>query len=126
MNNRRTLSAGRRPRRRPGARRPAGRSSRRIWRCSDPMTGLSWLGRSALPRHLVIPDHERRTNVSRLRARVAGKTQSVLVVRLDGVGDVLLAGPAVRAVAEGPSQAVLLAGPRGRAGGTAPAGETAV
>lgn len=39
--------------------------------------------------------------------------QSVLVVRLDSVGDVLLAGPAVRAVAAGPSRVVLLAGPRG-------------
>jgi ADP-heptose:LPS heptosyltransferase len=40
--------------------------------------------------------------------------QSVLVVRLDSVGDVLLAGPAVGAVAAGPSRVVLLAGPRGR------------
>ncbi|MBV9206475.1 MAG: glycosyltransferase family 9 protein [Actinobacteria bacterium] len=44
----------------------------------------------------------------------SGKTRSVLVVRLDSVGDVLLAGPAVRAVAAGPSRVVLLAGPRGR------------
>lgn len=41
-------------------------------------------------------------------------TPSVLVVRLDSVGDVLLAGPAVRAVAAGPSRVVLLAGPRGQ------------
>jgi ADP-heptose:LPS heptosyltransferase len=40
--------------------------------------------------------------------------QSVLVVRLDSVGDVLLAGPAVRAVAAGSHRVVLLAGPRGR------------
>jgi hypothetical protein len=44
----------------------------------------------------------------------SGKTRSVLVVRLDSVGDVLLAGPAVRAVAACPSRVVLLAGPRGR------------
>ncbi|MBV9855924.1 MAG: glycosyltransferase family 9 protein [Streptosporangiaceae bacterium] len=39
----------------------------------------------------------------------------VLVVRLDSAGDVLLAGPAVRAVAAGARRVVLLAGPRGRA-----------
>lgn len=40
-----------------------------------------------------------------------------LVVRLDSAGDVLLAGPAVRAVAEGSSYTALLCGPQG-----APAG----
>jgi ADP-heptose:LPS heptosyltransferase len=40
--------------------------------------------------------------------------QSVLVVRLDSAGDMLLAGPAVRAVAAGSRRVVLLAGPRGR------------
>jgi ADP-heptose:LPS heptosyltransferase len=40
--------------------------------------------------------------------------QSVLVVRLDSAGDVLLAGPAVRAAAAGSRRVVLLAGPRGR------------
>lgn len=39
----------------------------------------------------------------------------VLVARLDSVGDVLLAGPCVRAVAEGSEHVTLLAGPRGRA-----------
>jgi ADP-heptose:LPS heptosyltransferase len=39
----------------------------------------------------------------------------VLVVRLDNDGDVLLAGPAVRAVAEGADRVALLCGPRGRA-----------
>lgn len=38
-----------------------------------------------------------------------------LVVRLDNVGDVLLAGPAVRAVAAGSRHVTMLAGPRGRA-----------
>jgi ADP-heptose:LPS heptosyltransferase len=38
----------------------------------------------------------------------------VLVVRLDSDGDVLLAGPAVRAVAAGASRVTLLCGPRGR------------
>ncbi|MBV9380217.1 MAG: glycosyltransferase family 9 protein, partial [Streptosporangiaceae bacterium] len=37
------------------------------------------------------------------------------MVRLDSAGDVLLAGPAVRAVAAGARRVVLLAGPRGRA-----------
>jgi ADP-heptose:LPS heptosyltransferase len=39
----------------------------------------------------------------------------VLVVRLDSAGDVLLAGPAVRAVAAGARRVTLLCGPRGRA-----------
>jgi ADP-heptose:LPS heptosyltransferase len=38
----------------------------------------------------------------------------VLVVRLDNDGDVLLAGPAVRAVAAGAERVTLLCGPRGR------------
>ncbi|CAM2845603.1 glycosyltransferase family 9 protein [Saccharomonospora xinjiangensis] len=40
----------------------------------------------------------------------------ILVARLDNIGDVLLAGPAVRAVAARADHVVLLAGPRGRAG----------
>jgi ADP-heptose:LPS heptosyltransferase len=45
-------------------------------------------------------------------------TRRVLVVRLDGAGDVLLAGPAVRAVAAAPDTEVsLLAGPAGEAAG---------
>jgi ADP-heptose:LPS heptosyltransferase len=39
----------------------------------------------------------------------------VLVARLDNDGDVLLAGPAVRAVAAGAARVTLLCGPRGRA-----------
>ena len=39
----------------------------------------------------------------------------VLVARQDSVGDVLLAGPAVRAVAAGAGRVTLLCGPRGRA-----------
>jgi ADP-heptose:LPS heptosyltransferase len=39
----------------------------------------------------------------------------VLVARLDNMGDVLLAGPCIRAVAEGADSVVLLAGPRGSA-----------
>ncbi|MGI5201742.1 glycosyltransferase family 9 protein [Spirillospora sp. CA-108201] len=39
----------------------------------------------------------------------------VLVARQDDIGDVLLAGPAVRAVAEHAGEVVLLCGPRGRA-----------
>ena len=40
-----------------------------------------------------------------------------LVVRLDNAGDVLLAGPAVRAVAAGSERVTLLCGPRGAAAG---------
>ncbi|MFP5319874.1 MAG: glycosyltransferase family 9 protein [Acidimicrobiia bacterium] len=39
----------------------------------------------------------------------------VLVARMDSMGDVLLAGPAVRAVAAGAARVTLLCGPRGRA-----------
>ncbi|GAA1784150.1 glycosyltransferase family 9 protein [Streptomonospora arabica] len=47
--------------------------------------------------------------------RPAPRGGTVLVARMDNVGDVLLAGPAVRAVAAGADRLVLLAGPRGRA-----------
>ena len=44
-------------------------------------------------------------------------THRVLVTRLDGAGDVLLAGPAVRAVAAGrDTEVTLLCGPAGAAG----------
>src|SRR5215218_3406205 len=39
---------------------------------------------------------------------------SVLVARLDNAGDVLLAGPAVRAVAAGARRVTMLCGPAGR------------
>jgi ADP-heptose:LPS heptosyltransferase len=42
-------------------------------------------------------------------------SRHVLVARQDSVGDVLLAGPAVRAVAAGAGRVTLLCGPRGRA-----------
>jgi len=45
----------------------------------------------------------------------AGRRPHVLVVRPDNIGDVLLAGPAVRAVAAGAGRVTFLAGPRGRA-----------
>ena len=41
-------------------------------------------------------------------------TRHVLVARQDSMGDVLLAGPAVRAVAAGTGRVTLLCGPRGR------------
>ena len=45
-------------------------------------------------------------------------TRGVLVARLDSAGDVLLAGPAVRAVAAGPrTRVTLLCGPQGAAAG---------
>ncbi|SNR92290.1 ADP-heptose:LPS heptosyltransferase [Streptosporangium subroseum] len=44
-------------------------------------------------------------------------TGTVLVARMDNAGDVLMAGPAIRAVAEGAREVVLLVGPHGRAVG---------
>ncbi|MFI8192305.1 glycosyltransferase family 9 protein [Streptomyces sp. NPDC085946] len=46
-----------------------------------------------------------------------GRLPRTLVVRLDSAGDVLLAGPAVRAVAAGSSHTALLCGPQGAAAG---------
>jgi ADP-heptose:LPS heptosyltransferase len=46
--------------------------------------------------------------------RTRSRAEHVLVVRLDNDGDVLLAGPAVRAVAAGARRVTLLCGPRGR------------
>src|SRR5579875_3350883 len=43
-----------------------------------------------------------------------GEARRVLVVRADNAGDVLLAGPAVRAVAAGGDAVTLLCSPQGR------------
>ncbi|MEV4640499.1 HAD-IIIA family hydrolase [Actinoplanes sp. NPDC049548] len=48
-------------------------------------------------------------------ADVRGRAGTVLVVRSDSAGDVLLTGPGIRAVAAGAERVVLLCGPRGRA-----------
>ncbi|MFJ3441046.1 glycosyltransferase family 9 protein [Streptomyces sp. NPDC086081] len=53
--------------------------------------------------------------MSLLRSR--RRPPRTLVVRLDSAGDVLLAGPAVRAVAAGSSHTALLCGPQGAAAG---------
>ncbi|WP_235928109.1 glycosyltransferase family 9 protein [Goekera deserti] len=53
-----------------------------------------------------------RTGTSALHVR---RPRTVLVARLDNAGDVLLAGPAVRAVAAGCDRVVFLAGPHGAA-----------
>lgn len=47
--------------------------------------------------------------------RADGRPGTVLVVRSDSAGDVLITGPAIRAVAAGADRVVLLGGPRGRA-----------
>jgi histidinol-phosphate phosphatase family protein len=44
-----------------------------------------------------------------------GRTGTVLAVRSDSAGDVLVTGPGIRAVANGAERVVLLCGPRGRA-----------
>lgn len=44
-----------------------------------------------------------------------GRRGTVLVVRADSAGDVLVTGPAIRAVAAGADRVVMLCGPRGRA-----------
>ncbi|MEV4712541.1 HAD-IIIA family hydrolase [Micromonospora sp. NPDC049374] len=46
---------------------------------------------------------------------VHGRPRTVLVARSDSAGDVLVTGPAIRAVAAGADRVVLLCGPRGRA-----------
>ena len=48
---------------------------------------------------------------------MSGRAEHVLVARLDNDGDVLLAGPAIRAIAAGANRVTLLCGPRGRAAG---------
>ncbi|MFF3437807.1 glycosyltransferase family 9 protein [Streptosporangium sp. NPDC002721] len=47
----------------------------------------------------------------------AATAGTVLVARLDNAGDVLLAGPAIRAVAHAAREVVLMVGPHGRAAG---------
>ncbi|HEX9999765.1 MAG TPA: HAD-IIIA family hydrolase [Actinoplanes sp.] len=44
-----------------------------------------------------------------------GRAGTVLAVRSDSAGDVLITGPAIRAIAHGAERVVLLCGPRGRA-----------
>jgi HAD superfamily hydrolase (TIGR01662 family) len=56
---------------------------------------------------------ERQASV--IPARRAAAAGTVLVARCDSAGDVLLTGPAIRAVAAGADRVVLLCGPRGRA-----------
>nr|WP_241562781.1 HAD-IIIA family hydrolase [Micromonospora costi] len=50
-----------------------------------------------------------------VRPAVGRRGGTVLVVRADSAGDVLVTGPAIRAVAHGADRVVLLCGPRGRA-----------
>ncbi|MEV0427337.1 HAD-IIIA family hydrolase [Micromonospora sp. NPDC050495] len=57
----------------------------------------------------------RRMRAVRPVAPRAGRAGTVLVVRSDSAGDVLVTGPGIRAVAAGARRVVLLCGPRGRA-----------
>ena len=75
---------------------------------------------AAPPARRRVPPPPRRTPVPQHRAaegRDGAGGPTVLVARLDSLGDVLLAGPAVRAVARTARRVVLLAGPRGAAAG---------
>ncbi|MCW3815038.1 HAD-IIIA family hydrolase [Micromonospora sp. DR5-3] len=56
----------------------------------------------------------RRMRAVRPVAPRAGRAGTVLVVRSDSAGDVLVTGPGIRAVAAGADRVVLLCGPRGR------------
>jgi ADP-heptose:LPS heptosyltransferase len=69
-------------------------------------------GQSGVPRHRGHPPGARSAAIT----ATAGQQPDahVLVVRLDSDGDVLLQGPAVRAVAASARRVTLLAGPRGR------------
>jgi ADP-heptose:LPS heptosyltransferase len=60
-------------------------------------------------------EHATREAAASDRREAEREAQRVLVVRMDNLGDVLLAGPAVRAVAARADEVVLLCGPRGRA-----------
>ncbi|WBB52167.1 HAD-IIIA family hydrolase [Verrucosispora sp. WMMD573] len=55
------------------------------------------------------------TGVRRAGVGRRGGGRTVLVVRSDSAGDVLVTGPGIRAVATGAERVVLLCGPRGRA-----------
>jgi len=57
----------------------------------------------------------RRMRAVRPAAPRADRPGTVLVVRSDSAGDVLVTGPGIRAVAAGADRVVLLCGPRGRA-----------
>ena len=67
--------------------------------------------RCAAAPDVVARDLRRRASTRSWRG--AAMTRTSLVVRLDNDGDVLLAGPAVRAVAAGADRSTLLCGPRG-------------
>jgi ADP-heptose:LPS heptosyltransferase len=58
---------------------------------------------------------ERGTSGEGRRRRERARSANVLVARQDNLGDVLLAGPAIRAVADAGARVTLLCGPRGRA-----------
>lgn len=57
----------------------------------------------------------RRQQAVRPAASSGDQVRTALVVRSDSAGDVLVTGPAIRAVAAGAQRVVLLCGPRGRA-----------
>lgn len=68
-----------------------------------------------VPRALTTPPTAGEPTASREPSGSGADRGRVLVARLDDAGDVLLAGPAVRAVRAGAREVVMLAGPRGKA-----------
>ena len=56
----------------------------------------------------------KRSHVRGPAEEVRGLADDVLIVRLDSMGDMLMTGPAVRAVAHGARSVTMLCGPRGR------------
>jgi ADP-heptose:LPS heptosyltransferase len=64
---------------------------------------------------VIAPGAQSKGTVIARSAQSKASAGTVLVVRSDSAGDVLLTGPAIRAVAAGAERVVLLCGPRGRA-----------
>lgn len=68
-----------------------------------------------LRRQRLISGVDRLVGVGQAAGAHRGRPRCVLVARPDSAGDVLVTGPAIRAVAAGADRVVMLCGPRGRA-----------
>ncbi|AVT35783.1 HAD-IIIA family hydrolase [Plantactinospora sp. BB1] len=67
-----------------------------------------------LRRQALLPTGSTTGRTSTAPRRAGGRAGTVLVARSDSAGDVLVTGPAIRAVAAGADRVVMLCGPRGR------------